>query len=81
MKAHKILLRYRSPKTTLGIVRQAKREQERAIITTLENMMNYEIDMATTIIVGNSTTRVLNGRMVTPRGYEIEVNNRDLLTP
>ncbi|MCP8323337.1 MAG: precorrin-3B C(17)-methyltransferase [Candidatus Methylarchaceae archaeon HK02M2] len=81
MKAHKILLRYRSPKTTVGIVKQAKRQQERAVMTTLENMMNYEIDMATTIIVGNSTTQVLNGRMVTPRGYKIEVDNRDLLTP
>ena len=75
IKAHKILLRYRSPKTIVGIVRQAKREQEIAIMTTLEKMLDYEVDMATTIIVGNSTTRVLNGRMVTSRGYAIEVDN------
>ncbi|MCP8304767.1 MAG: precorrin-3B C(17)-methyltransferase [archaeon] len=78
IKAHKILLSYRSPKTPVGIVRQAKREQEKAIITTLEKMLNYEIDMATTIIVGNSTTRLFNGRMVTPRGYDIEVENSEL---
>ncbi|MCP8310116.1 MAG: precorrin-3B C(17)-methyltransferase [Candidatus Methylarchaceae archaeon HK02M1] len=78
IKAHKILSNYRSPKTPVGIVRKAKREQEKSIITTLEKMLNYEIDMATTIIVGNSTTHVLNDRMVTPRGYNIEVENWDL---
>jgi len=68
-KAHKILLRYRDPDTCVGIVRKAGREGEEAIITTLGNMLSHEIDMVTTIIVGNSKTRVINGKMVTPRGY------------
>ncbi len=34
-------------------------------------MLNVEIDMVTTIIVGNSATKVVNGRMVTARGYDL----------
>jgi len=41
------------------------------VITTVKEMLNHEIDMATTIIVGNSATRVLNQKMVTSRGYTV----------
>jgi precorrin-3B C17-methyltransferase len=70
-KAHKILLEYRNPKTPVGIVKKAKRNGEEAVITTLGEMLNYEIDMVTTLIIGNSTTYVINKRMVTPRGYDL----------
>jgi precorrin-3B C17-methyltransferase len=70
-KAHKILLRYRSAETPVGIVRYAGRDGEETTITTLKAMVDAEIDMATTVILGNSTTRVVNGRMVTPRGYHL----------
>jgi precorrin-3B C17-methyltransferase len=70
-KAHKILLRYRSPETLVGIVRLAGRDGEETVITTLKEMLDAEVDMVTTVIVGNSTTRVVNKRMVTPRGYDL----------
>jgi precorrin-3B C17-methyltransferase len=70
-KAHKILLRYRSAETPVGIVRYAGRDGEETVITTLKAMVAAEIDMVTTVIVGNSTTRLVNGRMVTPRGYHL----------
>jgi precorrin-3B C17-methyltransferase len=70
-KAHKILLRYRSAETPVGIVRYAGRDGEETVITTLKAMGAAEIDMVTTVIVGNSTTRLVNGRMVTPRGYHL----------
>jgi precorrin-3B C17-methyltransferase len=69
-KAHQILLRHRSPETPVGIVRLAGRDGEEAVVTTLKEMMTAKIDMVTTVVVGNSTTRVVNGRMVTPRGYD-----------
>lgn len=69
VKAHKILLEYRNPKTFVGIVRRAKRHGEEAIITTLREMLNHEVDMTTIIIVGNSTTYIIGNRLVTPRGY------------
>jgi precorrin-3B C17-methyltransferase len=70
-KAHKILLRHRSPDTPVGIVRLAGRVGEERAITTLKEMVDAEVDMVTTIIVGNSATRVVNNRMVTPRGYDL----------
>jgi precorrin-3B C17-methyltransferase len=49
----------------------AGRDDEETVVTTLKEMVGAEIDMVTTVIVGNSTTRVVNKRMVTPRGYDL----------
>ncbi|MDR0576539.1 MAG: precorrin-3B C(17)-methyltransferase [Candidatus Accumulibacter sp.] len=68
-RAREILLRRKRPETPVGIVREARRDGERATITTLGEMMAHEVDMLTVIIVGNSQTRVHDGRMITPRGY------------
>ena len=38
-------------------------------------MLNCEIDMVTTIVVGNSATKVVNGKMVTARGYDLNSVN------
>jgi precorrin-3B C17-methyltransferase len=70
-KAYEIMLKHIKPETPVGIVRQAGREGEGVTITTLKEMLNAEIDMVTTIIVGNSATKVVNGKMVTSRGYEL----------
>lgn len=71
-KAHKILLEYHDPKTPVGIVKRAKRNGEETTITSLKDMLNFEIDMATILIIGNSTTYTINDKMVTPRGYNFE---------
>lgn len=68
-KAREIILRYRSPQTPVGIVRGATRGNESILITDLENMLNHEIDMQSTVIIGNSQTFVWESRMITPRGY------------
>jgi len=67
--AHKIFLEYRDPKTHVGIVKNAKREGENAIITSLKDMMNYEIDMTTVVVVASSKTYRIDNNLVTPRGY------------
>jgi precorrin-3B C17-methyltransferase len=71
MKANEILLKHRKPETPVGVVRQVGRKGEETVITTLKGLLNCEIDMATTIIVGNSTTCLFGERMVTPRGYDL----------
>jgi precorrin-3B C17-methyltransferase len=71
-KAHKILLEYRDPETPVGIVKKAKRDGEEKVITSLRDMLKFEIDMATTLVIGNSTTYTTGDRMVTPRGYTFE---------
>ena len=60
-----------SPDTVVGIVRNAGRDGQSQWIGTLETGGGAEqVDMFCVMIVGNSATRVLDGRMVTARGYE-----------
>jgi precorrin-3B C17-methyltransferase len=69
-KARQIIGKHRSAATVVGIVKGAMREHESVIVTDLENMQDSDIDMQTTVIIGNSKTFVWNHLMVTPRGYE-----------
>jgi cobalt-precorrin 5A hydrolase/precorrin-3B C17-methyltransferase len=68
-RARDIILAHRTPQTPVGIVRAAMRPDETAVITDLENMCSHDIDMQTTVIIGNSKTIVSGGAMITPRGY------------
>ena len=53
----------------MAIVHGAYREDERVVLTTLDKMLDHQIDMLTTVIIGNSTTRNHAEWMITPRGY------------
>jgi precorrin-3B C17-methyltransferase len=68
-RAMEILKKHRGGRTPVGIVRRAMRNGEEVVITTLDEIYRHDIDMLTTIIVGNSETFTHNGFMVTPRGY------------
>lgn len=68
-RACDILLETLLPETVCGTVRNIGREGETYTLTTLGALRNIQADMLTTVFVGNSRTRVINGRMVTPRGY------------
>ncbi|MCX5717874.1 MAG: precorrin-3B C(17)-methyltransferase [Nitrospirae bacterium] len=74
-RAREIILKCRKPETPAGIVKGAMRGDERVIITDLKNMLEHDIDMQTTVIIGNSQTFVWNNRMITPRGYEKKFRN------
>lgn len=69
VRAREILLKYREPSTPVGIVTNATRENETIILTTLQDMLECEIGMQSTVMVGNSQTYIWNEKMVTPRGY------------
>ena len=70
-KACEILLRYRAPSTPCGFVRNISREGQQSCILTLSELADAPLDMFCTAFVGNSETRVLAGRLVTPRGYKL----------
>ena len=55
--------------TVCGLVRNIGREGQSARVLTLAELENTPVDMFTTVYIGNSNTRALSGRMVTPRGY------------
>jgi len=64
-----VLKKHRQPNTPVGMVNKAGRAGESVKLTFLEQLDEHEPDMLTTVIVGNSRTRVKSGRMITPRGY------------
>ena len=68
-KTREIVLRHRIPGTPVGIVRGVTRSNEEIIITNLKDMLDYEVDMQTTVIIGNSQTFIWEKWMITPRGY------------
>ena len=66
-----ILLETRSESTPVGIVTDAGRDHEIAVITNLGSLLTEDINMRSVVIVGNSTTKVIKGKIVTPRGYHL----------
>ncbi|HJQ28209.1 MAG TPA: precorrin-3B C(17)-methyltransferase [Rubrobacter sp.] len=68
-KAREILLRHRPPETPVGMVKDAYRPTQEAVLTDLASLRPEDVDMLTIVIVGSSRTRIVAGRMVTPRGY------------
>ncbi len=69
VKAREIFLAHRDPQTPVGIVSAATRENEYIQLTTLEDMLDADINMQSTVIIGNSQSYVWKGKMITPRGY------------
>lgn len=68
-KALAILAGHREPTTPVGVVRNASRPDESSRVTTLGSLDPAIVDMMTVVTVGNTATREIAGRMVTPRGY------------
>jgi len=64
-----IFLQHRNPNTPVAIARSVTRDDENIIITTLAEMLNHPIDMLTTIMIGNSSTKRYHDLLITPRGY------------
>ena len=68
-KACDILLTLLPGDRTCGWARNIGREGQEKGTLTLRELRNFPADMFTTVFIGNSTTRIISGRMVTPRGY------------
>lgn len=67
--AQRILAAYRAPQTPVAIVQSAYRPNEQIRLTTVDAMLQQPIDMLTTLIIGNSSTRTYLNKLITPRGY------------
>ena len=68
-RARELLLNKRSGTTPVALARQLGRADEKVSLTTLDALDPEGIDMLTLVLVGNTSTYVMNGRMATPRGY------------
>jgi precorrin-3B C17-methyltransferase len=69
IKAREIFLKHRSPDTPVGLVKSAFRKRQRIDVGNLENMLNFDIGMLSTVIIGNNSTLNYKGLLITPRGY------------
>ena len=70
-KTRGIFLSCRPPTTAVGIVTRAGMQDEIAVISDLEGFLDHPIDMRSVVVVGNSSTAIMGGKMVTKRGYEV----------
>ncbi|MDM4718973.1 precorrin-3B C(17)-methyltransferase [Micromonospora sp. WMMA1363] len=68
-EALRILAAHRPPDTPVGVVRNASREGQWVHLATLATLDPAVVDMYSVVVVGSSQTRLIAGRMVTPRGY------------
>ena len=68
-KACDLMMKYKSPDTICGTVSNIAREGEEAHVMTLKELRDTQVDMFTTVFIGNSQTKEINNKMVTPRGY------------
>ena len=66
---YNLMLQHKAPETVCGLVQNIGREGETYRILTLQELRDTQVDMFTTVFVGNSMTKEINGKMVTPRGY------------
>ena len=71
-KACEILRKFRSGDTICGVVSNIGREGECKTLYTLDELQKVQTDMFSTVFIGNSATKTVNGTMVTPRGYVID---------
>lgn len=68
-KACDLILRYKAAETVCGLVENIGRDGETMRVLTLQELKTTKVDMFTTVFVGNSQTKKIGGKMVTPRGY------------
>jgi len=68
-KACDIVMKHRSRDTVCGYVRNIGRDGEESRILTLAELRETAVDMFTTVYIGSWETKVIGGKMVTPRGY------------
>ena len=69
-QACELILKHRDPDTPCGYVRNIGREGQESVTLTLAQLKEASVDMFTTVFVGNSQTKLIDGKMVTPRGYK-----------
>ena len=72
MRACDILLRYIDKKRACGYVENIGREGTRAVTCTLEELREAQVNMFTIVFIGNAGSEIVNGKLITKRGYQIE---------
>jgi precorrin-3B C17-methyltransferase len=70
-EAAKIFRKYRPGTTPVGIGTAVGTADERVVLTDLDHFLEEEIDMRSIVIIGNQSSKILDGWFITPRGYKV----------
>lgn len=70
-EAAAIFRRVRAGSTPVGIGTAIGTENEHIVVTDLDRFLDFEITMRSIVLVGNRSSRVIEGFFVTPRGYAV----------
>jgi precorrin-3B C17-methyltransferase len=70
-EAVEIFQRHRPGSTPVGVVTSASCPEQSVVVTDLDHLLEQEVNMRSLVIVGGSAAKLLNGRFVTPRGYQL----------
>lgn len=70
VRACNILLQYMEEERACGYVENIGREGTRAVTCTLKDLREAQVNMFTTVFIGNSGSEIINGRLITKRGYQ-----------
>lgn len=74
-RACDILLRYIEEERPCGLVENIGRENSKSLVCTLKELREKEVNMFTTVFIGNSTSKIIGDKLLTQRGYKSEVEN------
>ena len=77
-RLQELFLKHRSADTPVGYVRQAGREEQEINVTTLGGLNPEDVDMFTVILIGNSQSYIVDGKIITPRGYYRDTTYKDV---
>lgn len=69
VEAKEIISKYRKGNTPVALVKSAYRERQTVTMSDLDNFLDHEIGMLTTVLIGSTNTFTFEDYMVTPRGY------------
>ncbi len=72
VQAQRIFLKHRPGSTPVGIGSAVGTAEERVALSDLDHFPDLAIDMRSTVIIGNKSSKVEKGWFVTPRGYHVE---------
>lgn len=70
-RACRYILEYRAADTPSAYAENIGRDGESYRVLTLSQLAKTRVNMFTTVFIGSSRSQIINGRMVTPRGYDI----------
>lgn len=59
------------PERACGYVENIGRDDTKAVTLTMAELVHTPVNMFTTVFIGNSQTKIIDGKLVTPRGYHI----------